>query len=260
MECTNYQLISGRVVRCNKCYECISYKKWIWTQRIKVESIGIKSWFLTLTYSGQEKEGYKDVQKMLKRLRKKYSFRFMCKSELQKRGVIHYHLAVHGELTRREVESQWKFGYKNAKLMKSEKQLASYISKYITKDDRKGKNYRASIRYGTLKEDITEDSMVKEAMVNFPNSRIVSVYDPQVGRISLPWKYQFKNNPKDIAKYKKIKTIQKNRNHASIGGTRADHRKATTHDGKGGVPTGPNFPSISWGEFIPSTRSSAARP
>ncbi len=216
MECTNYQLRSGRVVRCNECHACISYKKWIWTQRIKVESIGIKSWFLTLTYSGQEKEGYKDVQKMLKRLRKKYSFRFMCKSELQKRGVVHYHLAVHGDLTRREVESEWKFGYKNAKLMKSENHLARYIAKYITKDERKGKNYRASIRYGNLKETITEDPMVKKAMVNFPHSRVISISDPQVGCVTLPWKYQFKNSPKDIKKYTRLKNIQKTRNHASL--------------------------------------------
>jgi superfamily II helicase len=103
----------------------------------------------------------------------------MCKSEMQKRGVIHYHLAVHGNMSRREVESQWKFGYKNAKLMRNEQQLAKYIAKYITKDGRKGKNYRASLHYGKLKDEITDDKMVKETLFHFPNSRIVSVHDPR---------------------------------------------------------------------------------
>lgn len=214
MECINYQLRSGRVVRCNECIECHNYKRWIWTQRIKVECVNQKSWFLTLTYSGEEKKGYKDVQLMLKRLRKKYSFRFMCKSELQKRGVVHYHLAVHGDLTRRQVESQWKHGFKNAKLMKTENQLARYIAKYITKDERKGKNYRASIRYGNLKDEITENKLVQETMVHFPNSRIVKVYDPEVGSISLPWKYQYKNSPAEIIKFSKLG--KKIRTHASM--------------------------------------------
>ena len=204
MECLNYQLRSGRVVRCNECIECHNYKRWIWTQRIRVECIGTKNWFLTLTYSGDEKEGYRDVQLMLKRLRKKFSFRFMCKSELQKRGVVHYHLAVHGDMSRREVESEWKYGFKNAKLMRNEQQLARYIAKYITKDNRKGKNYRASIRYGGIDEKMAADNMVKEAMVHFPNSRVVSVYDPEIGEIKLPWKYQYKNSPSEIKKFSEL--------------------------------------------------------
>jgi hypothetical protein len=138
----------------------------------------------------------------------------MCKSELQKRGVVHYHLAVHGDLTRRQVESQWKHGFKNAKLMKTENQLARYIAKYITKDERKGKNYRASIRYGNLKDEITENKLVQETMVHFPNSRIVKVYDPEVGSISLPWKYQYKNSPAEIIKFSKLG--KKIRTHASM--------------------------------------------
>jgi hypothetical protein len=123
-------------------------------------------------------------------------------------------MAVHGDLTRREVESEWKFGFKNAKLMKSESQLARYIAKYITKDERKGKNYRASIRYGGLDEKITNNKLVQETMVHFPNSRVVKVFDPQVGSISLPWKYQYKNTPEQIKKFTKIG--KKIRNHASM--------------------------------------------
>lgn len=217
MECIDYQLRSGRVVRCNECIECHNYKRWIWTQRIRVECLNGKSWFLTLTYSGDEKEGYKDVQKMLKRLRKKHTFRFMCKSEMQKRGVVHYHLAVHGDLTRRQVESEWKFGYKNAKLMRDEQQLSKYIAKYIAKDERKGKNYRASIKYGHVKDEITDSKMVKEAMLHFPNSRIVSLYSDKAGNVKLPWKYQFRNTPEKIKKFSNLG--KKIRNHASLAGT-----------------------------------------
>jgi hypothetical protein len=242
MECLNYQKRSGRVVRCNECIECHNYKRWIWTQRIRLECLDQKSWFLTLTYSGEEKEGYKDVQLMLKRLRKKFTFRFMCKSELQERGVVHYHLAVHGNLTRREVESQWKYGFTNAKLMKSESQLARYIAKYITKDNRKGKNYRASIRYGQLKEEITDDKMVKETMVHFPNSRVVSVFDPVVGQIKLPWKYQYKNSPKEIKQFSALG--KKIRNHASM----AERGPPPTDDDTRREA----LSAISWGELAPS--------
>ena len=234
MECINYQLRSGRVVRCNECIECHNYKRWIWTQRIRVECLGEKSWFLTLTYAGDEKEGYRDVQLMLKRLRKKFSFRFMCKSELQKRGVVHYHLAVHGNMSRREVESEWKFGYKNAKLMRNEQQLARYIAKYITKDERKGKNYRASIRYGGIDAKISDNKMVKEAMVHFPNSRVVSVYDPQVGQIKLPWKYQYRNSPENIKIFSDLGP--KIRAHASQAERGPKVKRTTTHDEKLNVP------------------------
>jgi hypothetical protein len=234
MECINYQLRSRRVVRCNECIECHNYKRWIWTQRIRVECLGEKSWFLTLTYAGDEKEGYRDVQLMLKRLRKKFSFRFMCKSELQKRGVVHYHLAVHGNMSRREVESEWKFGYKNAKLMRNEQQLARYIAKYITKDERKGKNYRASIRYGGIDAKISDNKMVKEAMVHFPNSRVVSVYDPQVGQIKLPWKYQYRNSPENIKIFSDLGP--KIRAHASQAERGPQVKRTTTHDEKLNVP------------------------
>ena len=226
MECITPQVRYHRIVRCNECIECHNYKRWIWTQRIKVECINSKSWFLTLTYNGEEKEGYRDVQLMLKRLRKKFNFRFMCKSELQKRGVVHYHLAVHGDLTRRQVESEWKYGYRNAKLMKSENHLARYIAKYITKDERKGKNYRASIRYGNLKDEVTENEMVKETMAYFPNSRIVKVFDPQVGSISLPWKYQYKNNKEDIIQFSQTRKLRKQHHeNAALGGPRTEHRE-----------------------------------
>ena len=137
-----------------ECIECHNYKRWIWTQRIRVECLNGKSWFLTLTYSGDEKEGYKDVQKMLKRLRKKHSFRFMCKSEMQKRGVVHYHLAVHGDLTRRQVESEWKFGYKNAKLMRDEQQLSKYIAELVADNKNKKEALRDVAKI--LKEGLTK--------------------------------------------------------------------------------------------------------
>ena len=189
------------------------------------------------------KQGYRDVQLMLKRLRKKFSFRFMCKSELQKRGVVHYHLAVHGDMSRREVESEWKYGFKNAKLMRNEQQLARYIAKYITKDERKGKNYRASIRYGGLDEKFTDNEMVKEAMVHFPNSRVVSVYDPEVGEIRLPWKYQFKNSPEEIKKFSQLGP--KIRAHAST----AERGPQPTDDD---TRREEKLSAIPWGEFIPS--------
>ena len=139
---------------------------------------------MTLTYSKDEKEGYKDVQLMLKRLRKKHSFRFLCVAELQKRGIIHYHLVVHGDLTRRQVEAEWKYGFSNAKLVKDEK-IAKYISKYVSKDQRKGKNYRASIGYGKAKENVKENDIVKKVFEFFPDARV-----SKIAGVKVPYKFQ----------------------------------------------------------------------
>ena len=97
--------------------------------------------------------------------------------------------------------------------MYKRQQLARYIAKYITKDERKGKNYRASIRYGGIDEKMADNKMVQEAMVHFPNSRVVSVFDPEVGEIRLPWKYQYKNSPAEIKKFSELGP--KIRKHAS---------------------------------------------
>ena len=193
MECISPLVKSGRIVRCGGCPECINYKAWIWTKRIQLETQDAKTWFMTLTYKGAEKDGYKDVQLMLKRLRKgnkkkkqkPLTFRFMCVAELQKRGVVHYHLAVHGELTRRQVEAEWHYGFSNAKLMR-DLDIAKYISKYLTKDNRKGKNYRASIHYGQLKENVTENDTVKKVFEYFPNARII-----RKDNVKIPYKYQY---------------------------------------------------------------------
>lgn len=198
MECKTPKVAGMKIVRCDRCIECMKYKQWIWTQRVRIESQGIKTWFMTLTYAKTEKEGYRDVQLMLKRLRKKHQFRFLCVAELQDRGVIHYHLVVHGELTRRQVESEWKFGFSNAKLVKDEK-IAKYISKYISKRQEKGKNYRASIGYGKAKENVTDNSLVKAVFERFPNARVI-----KIDGVKIPYKFQHKLDTETKNEYLKI--------------------------------------------------------
>ena len=109
----------------------------------------------------------------------------MCVAELQKRGIIHYHLAIHGDLTRRQVESEWHFGFSNAKLMRDHN-IANYIAKYLTKDNRKGKNYRASVRYGQVKQDVTDNPTVQSIFKYFPDSRII-----RKDNVKIPYKYQY---------------------------------------------------------------------
>ena len=64
--------------------------------------------------------------------------------------------------------------------------IAKYISKYLTKDNRKGKNYRASIHYGQLKENVTENDTVKKVFEYFPNARII-----RKDNVKIPYKYQY---------------------------------------------------------------------
>lgn len=174
--CTNLQVSGGRIVDCKQCDECRKIEAWRWTQRIRVESALVKTWFCTFTYKGEIEVGYSELQKMFKRLRKKHEFRYLCVSE---RGSVndrlHYHAVIHGELTRREVEAEWKFGFSNAKLSKGDQ--AKYISKYMSKakSDVGGKFYRASIGYGKkpLAEQISDNDLVKAVFERFPNARVV---------------------------------------------------------------------------------------
>jgi hypothetical protein len=109
---------------------------------------------------------------------------------------------VHGDLTRREVESEWKYGFKNAKLVK-DKNIARYISKYMTKRTG-GKNYRASVRYGKAKENITENTLVTTAFKYFPSARIIRIDD-----VKVPYKYQHKLDKPEREHLQKQKALRR---------------------------------------------------
>lgn len=212
--CTNLMVRSGRIIECGQCKECLKIDSWRWTQRIRIESLNTKTWFCTFTYAGLNEVGYDELQKMFKRLRKgnkntpPLSFRYLVVSERgTEKGRLHYHAVIHGELTRRQVEGEWKHGFSNAKL-KSNDDAARYISKYMSKSKASigGKFYRASIGYGTkdIHKTFAENNIVNAIMERFPDSRVV-----KVNNIKVPYKQQFKNTPQDKQKYKQQNALRR---------------------------------------------------
>ena len=204
--CTNLLVKGGRIVDCKQCDECRKIEAWRWTQRIRVESALVKTWFCTFTYKGEIEVGYSELQKMFKRLRKNYQFRYLCVSERgSKNDRLHYHAVIHGELTRREVESEWKFGFSNAKLSGD---ASKYISKYMSKAKSEvgGKFYRASIGYGTkpLGEKINDNDLVKAVFERFPNARVIGLND-----IKIPYKHQIKLDTETKNKFISINALRR---------------------------------------------------
>jgi hypothetical protein len=190
--CTQSIVKYGRILDCKTCDECLKIEAWRWAQRVRLEMLYAKTWFITLTYRGTMKVGYDEIQKMVKRLRKKHTFRYLAVAEEgEKNGRLHYHMVIHGDLTKREVRSEWKHGFSDAKLSR-DSNISSYISKYISKAKSKlgGKCYRASIGYGKkqLHKQLDEHTTIKQIMERFPFARV-----KRIGNISIPFKYQYKN-------------------------------------------------------------------
>ena len=152
--------------------------------------------------------GYSELQKMFKRLRKKFTFRYLCVSERgEEKDRLHYHAVIHGELTRRQVEGEWKHGFSNANLGKS-KNPAKYIAKYMSKSKARigGKFYRASIGYGTkdIHKNLAENSIVNAVMERFPDARVVRVKD-----VKVPYKFQYRNTPEQKQKNKQKNALRR---------------------------------------------------
>lgn len=192
--CTSVIVKYGRILDCKTCDECLKIEAWRWAQRVRIEMLYAKTWFITLTYRGSIKVGYDEVQKMVKRLRKKHTFRYLAVAEEgEKKSRLHYHMVVHGDLTKREVRSEWKHGFTDAKLSENSN-ISTYISKYISKAKSKvgGKCYRASIGYGKKQfhQQLSETPLMNSILERFPLARVI-----RVGNIKIPHKYQYKNTP-----------------------------------------------------------------
>lgn len=152
---------------CRKCPKCLQFRQMKWRQRVYNELMltemnGRRSWWVTLTFSpvhlagilaeaspaggsakAVERAAYKHVQKYLDRLRKasKTRFRYLAVFERgEKTGRGHYHLVLHEvgpkPILKANIEKLWR-SHVHARLVHIDKRvtgLASYISKYATKD------------------------------------------------------------------------------------------------------------------------------
>jgi hypothetical protein len=158
-------LLTGTlVVPCGRCAVCVARRRREWAARMRSEiELASKTWLVTLTYrpaarralmvrlSGEmgpawEKALYGDVQRWLKRLRHHAGgdLRYFCVAETHQDGWLHWHLLVHGGMTRQVVRlGHWEHGFVDARLVKGD--AAGYVAKYLVKT---GSRVRCSLGYG----------------------------------------------------------------------------------------------------------------
>ena len=107
---------------------------------------------MTLTFAKVPENPYDEVQKYLKRYRKKNGsdFKYLCVQEHgTKTGRLHYHLLIHCDekIKRRDVEDKWHGGYSRSRLVHKEADDVAhrYVCKYLLKE---GTRPKASRNYG----------------------------------------------------------------------------------------------------------------
>ena len=155
---------------CRRCPSCLQIRQMRWRQRALYEiATSNRTWAVTLTFSpghlagvlvsaksdqlgDVERRAYLDVQKYIRRLRKKGAeVRYLAVYERgEESGRSHYHLLLHETgrfpVPKRVLESAWP-SHVHARLVDpTTTGSASYITKYLTKD--LAVRPRASARYG----------------------------------------------------------------------------------------------------------------
>lgn len=165
------------LVPCRRCVVCAKRRAFTWQNKISQEYfMATRTWLVTLTLNpvehfkvqlqipdyltlSEDKQFLaryaviaKEITKYFKRIRKneKTSFRYFLALEKHKSGLPHFHVVFHEiagkkPLTKRGIQTAWKQGFTNCKLVNSVSGV-TYVSKYLVKSNLA--RVRASIRYG----------------------------------------------------------------------------------------------------------------
>ena len=173
------------LVACRSCERCLRRRAALWRLRAIAEwRLSARTWLATMTlrpeaymqclslarrrldrggtdYDGLsphekfceiEAEGYRDVQRWLKRIRKNTGspIRYLAVTEAHKSGVPHWHLMLHETdpdrpIRHKLLSGSWQLGFDDYRLLHDSK-AAAYSAKYLSKDARA--RVRASGSYG----------------------------------------------------------------------------------------------------------------
>lgn len=180
--------------RCRKCEGCLAHRRRLWTARA-VDEIkwSNRTWFGTLTVSPDYRwllkgkaeqrclqrcrepfsklspsEQYmaiaehlsKECTDWLKRVRKSAGvpLRYLLVFEAHKDGFPHVHILIHEPalpVRKALLESKWRYGFSQFRLVDQDQRAAVYVCKYLAKDALT--RVRASVRYGQPRiEALTE--------------------------------------------------------------------------------------------------------
>ncbi len=111
-----------------------TFKRLIWSNE------GFLKTFITLTFRDDKIKDLdianKHFQNFMKKMNYRYKdFLYIGVPEYQKRGVVHYHILTNIEyLPNEELAAIWSFGFVNIKSTNGIKDLAKYMTKYLTKN------------------------------------------------------------------------------------------------------------------------------
>lgn len=166
MPCLTPRLIRGLQRPCGKCVECFSWwrEKWIRRAALEVE-FASKSWYCTFTHRPGTNTEYSDIQKFFKRLRKNTGEKvtYLCVLERGSKGTkrLHWHLFIHGNVTWRQIDKEWKLGFNKMNIIKKgRKGVRSYVLKYVTKQAKP----RTSQGYGSrYVKQASESELIQHA-------------------------------------------------------------------------------------------------
>lgn len=108
--------------------------------------------FVTLTFA----ENLQDIEKankyfelFIKRLKYKYpNLQYIAIPELQKRGAVHYHLLLNLPYVKNsKLREIWGLGFVNIRSTQHSRNIGSYLSKYLTKDNFNVKVFKGKKKY-----------------------------------------------------------------------------------------------------------------
>lgn len=149
-------------------YQARMWNNWVYRIQVEIQLIkqliSGRTWFVTLTYNddslskrkflakyhpdvGLEKICRKDLSRYLDLMRKYFPYRYISTVEYGKKdGRIHHHLLIHchWNVTLRDLPC-WHYGFSKAKLVDDSSKAATYIAKYLTKQEGR---IKCSSQYG----------------------------------------------------------------------------------------------------------------
>ena len=185
--CVDPRDFRGEQVRCWKCPGCRSLRLWLRSLRIHLEALGHNDrvWMCTLTFKEavNDTDGYPQVQKWLKRVRKACPkdsrIRYTCVCELGARNRrLHYHVVVYSQSdVKWRMLDCWTAGHAHYKLV-SGRAAVRYVLKYMEKGHGK---VRSSSKLGVEFMDRVH-SCAAGVLDQFPGAVVASVGGCRVPR------------------------------------------------------------------------------
>lgn len=154
--------------------------------------------FLTLTYKENKldlKECWSDWKKFIRLVQKKYpTLKYLVVVERQKRGAVHFHIAIHGFLHANTIRALWlkvvgqgNIDIKRKKRNQSLHNLAKYMTKYITKQYDELDSFKNLYRCSrNIKLKITKFYLPKE-YAYLRGEHIKFALDHYIGEIKQFW-------------------------------------------------------------------------